>query len=392
MQTLVSCVYIYLLISVHPINAARVKVQVKQLDSAMDQSQELMEELQTALEEDTQDAGQEYIGETWASCDQRKEDFERRSVKAQARYNEANKDGVVDTIEAAHVLLKMRSLAKTVSAAKNDACKWVEKQSADMSVMKELVSKTAGKNRCFEKSKAYMEAAQSKSEAEQGKAFGQSLRILLSGDKDCKPVKVKAADTVAQEKDEATEEVGAEEAAEELKQAAADAAAKAALLETTEKAVKFHNNATAELDFETQAVVGVAVHPILALVLGVIAFLLFIALSCVLVLAVLGFILGMIFCMLKMAFVAFIRIFSHKFWDFDFTGCLGFWLTGMAHPNAIGQCVVTVLHSLAHAAAHNDDDRDHHHGHHGHHGHHDDVFVHRRRNSHRHRRIDVYHH
>ena len=35
---------------------------------------------------------------------------------------DANEDGVVDTIEAAHVLLKMRSLAKTLSAAKNDAC------------------------------------------------------------------------------------------------------------------------------------------------------------------------------------------------------------------------------------------------------------------------------
>ena len=57
MRTVVSCVYIYFLMSVHPIDAARVKVQIKQAETAMEQSQELVQELRKTVLDDTQHAG-----------------------------------------------------------------------------------------------------------------------------------------------------------------------------------------------------------------------------------------------------------------------------------------------------------------------------------------------
>ena len=116
-QNKVVCLfYVYLLLSVDPISAARVKSQAKKVSEKMQDSQELATEMQKAFHNHhmeelfMQNASSLYIGESWATCTQRKADFERRAEKLKKMYEVAEKDGSLSTIEAGWIILKTRKV------------------------------------------------------------------------------------------------------------------------------------------------------------------------------------------------------------------------------------------------------------------------------------------
>jgi hypothetical protein len=159
--------FAYLLISIDPIQASRIKATHKAVNKVATQAQEtqeLVREMQKALQENhmeelfIQNASSLYIGETWATCADRKADFERRSEKLKARYDEAQADNSLTTTEAGWVILKARSLAMTISTAKKQGCEWVENSTAvNMTVLGELMNSTAKDVPCRDQAVAALE-------------------------------------------------------------------------------------------------------------------------------------------------------------------------------------------------------------------------------------------
>jgi len=131
--------YIYLLLSMHAIQAARIKSAERNSEksgqtqaSEMQEAQQLVQQLKKAFHEENMELGHaadssgNYIGESWANCAQRKVDFERRSLKLKKLYEEGNGDKDISTIEAGWITLKARKVATTLSIARKQGCEWVE--------------------------------------------------------------------------------------------------------------------------------------------------------------------------------------------------------------------------------------------------------------------------
>lgn len=185
-QQLVSLAYIYLILSADPINAFRLKA----VDGGMvRESEALFEEFEAlsrehAMMEEALKSGvnstEEYIGESWASCAQRKIDFERRERQVKERYDGLQKEeGSVS--EAGWMLLKAYSLVQTYLRAKKQGCDWVHDKK-EGAVTIEMLDDMKTHMPCYDDALATLEGQ------DKDAAAVKSLSILLS--EDCKPIDV----------------------------------------------------------------------------------------------------------------------------------------------------------------------------------------------------------
>eukprot|EP00408_Alexandrium_pacificum_P064662 CAMPEP_0171175100 /NCGR_PEP_ID=MMETSP0790-20130122/11060_1 /TAXON_ID=2925 /ORGANISM="Alexandrium catenella, Strain OF101" /LENGTH=371 /DNA_ID=CAMNT_0011639977 /DNA_START=51 /DNA_END=1166 /DNA_ORIENTATION=- len=188
-------VQIFLLLSVHPISAYRAH-EVASMVTGLESARTLVqEEFERAIQKEAQDSDfvqavndtHLYIGESLAPCPQRKDDFERRSGKLKDRYDTAAADGNIDPAEAVWVILKARSLANTLAAAKSKGCEWTNhKENIDMSAVDALLATLKSKQPCFGHAARVLEDAKDSDAEGQKKAFIQGLGTLLSQDSECK--------------------------------------------------------------------------------------------------------------------------------------------------------------------------------------------------------------
>lgn len=172
--------FIVLVLSTHPINAARVNegdIVVSQLGHASSLTQELQRSLQEDISLQHGNETEGYIGEWFASCAQRKKDVERRLGKLRQRYETAKASGfsIVDTTR---MILKARSVSKTWTTAEKSGCQWVTSGEVDTSELQQLASETAVQTRCFNASKKVLEGGGPNAQD----VLGRAVKTFLSED------------------------------------------------------------------------------------------------------------------------------------------------------------------------------------------------------------------
>jgi hypothetical protein len=329
----VGSAFVFLVLMVHPIHAARVRLTDSAVSELADTSS-LVQELQRALQEDTAahqaNQSQEYIGEYFATCGQRKADFERRVGKLRDYYNSAKEDGVFSIRESARVVLKARSMAKTLSRANEGGCSWVKDEAVDTSVLKQLVSQTAARSPCFAASQEALKGADPAESAGQGKALQRAITIFLSGD--CKAVEVPdgspegllaEAGRAEQEADEAAEVM--EEEALSVERSRLDAPAEVSLLASAPVEDAKLLGSLAQLTDLMGSHRSLAV--LLTLFVGFVCMVFIWVLVCSVAVSILTAVIGMVFCMIKVMIVAFLQVLKvAKSWDTSFENCMNAWL------------------------------------------------------------------
>lgn len=219
---------ILLILSLHPISAVR-NQQVDELVNKAEEMEFVMKELQRAVQEDMEqesnsagaDGAQDYWFESWASCEQRKEDFERRSGKVKARLDVSMEDGKVSIVEASWVILKVRVLAKTHQAAVHKKCDWVMGGKVDISPLHAIMNITSSMNPCLDKAKEIMAGIASGDEEEMKRGAKLAMGVLLS--KTCKAPS--AQEVTASDDDGGNNEETADDQAETLTDMVMDEAA-----------------------------------------------------------------------------------------------------------------------------------------------------------------------
>lgn len=374
-RSMVACMNIFLLLSMHPIHAMRLNMADAVMTKA-EETQELVKEFRRALQEDTQNitAQEEYIGESWASCSTRKADFVRRAEKTKARYEEALEDDKMDVFEAAGVLLKTRLVAKTLSAAEKKGCDWVQEKNVDRSSLDYLATETTAKSPCFEQTKAALMSAEKKPAAEQGAAMVGAMGIYLS--KTCEPAAAPVEDPSASHNINNEEQVVEDEVTEGSEQLAEQASIymkqkfKAssmlegdALLQAegfdlveltafTNKDTSSEEVTSALMELTNKLTTGDTFGEVMARVLGFIVMVILWALFCWVLLAIVMLILGVIMCMIKLIIVALMRLFKGDAWDLDYGGCVGWWIGALGRESGgsdigISMCAVSAICGVA---------------------------------------------
>merc|ERR1719487_28373 len=103
------------------------------------------------IKSEHQEMGQtSYWGESWATCSQREDDFQRRQKKMQARYEKVMEDGELSGMDAGWVALKAVSVASTLSKAAKNGCEWVTNKSINASFMYPILADSLKKNNCLD--------------------------------------------------------------------------------------------------------------------------------------------------------------------------------------------------------------------------------------------------
>jgi len=337
----VASAFVFLVLMVHPIHAGRVKLTDNMVSELADTSS-LVQELQRALQEDTAahqaNQSQEYIGEYFATCGQRKADFERRAGKLRDYYNSAKEDGVFSIRESARVVLKARSMAKTLSRANEAGCSWAKDEAVDTSVLQQLMSQTAATSTCFSAAQEALKGAGPAESAEQGKALQRAITIFLSGD--CRAVEVPGgnpetmpAGRAEQEADEAAEVM--EEEVLSVERSRLDAPARLTLEGLDPAEVSLPASAPVEdaklLGSLAQLTDLMGSHRSLTLLLtlfvGFVCMVFVWVLVCSVVVKILAAVIGMVFCMIKVMIVAFLQVLKvATSWDTSFEKCMDAWL------------------------------------------------------------------
>jgi len=320
--------YVYLLLSIDPISAARIKSRGKQVSAKLQESQELAQELQKAFNNDhmeelfVQNASSLYIGETWATCAGRKVDFERRSEKLKNMYEEAEKDGSLSTIEAGWIILKTRKVAVTMSTAVKQGCEWAQNQDVDVSNLQDLAKVTRKNVPCHDKARESLESV--KGEPTENDVI-TSLSILFS--QNC------TAHDIEENSDTADEE-SEEKKAEDMS------------LAFENKMIPKVNSGLASLlqRVEDQAsmivVVPTTVSLVLSFVLGVIL--------CTISLAIAAIILGLVFCLVQTILGSLLKIIGINAVESNFENCGNRWVGYLSHDRGlktigVGLCLLSTI-------------------------------------------------
>jgi len=376
---MVACMNIILLLSLEPINAMRVMEAQKAVD-AMSDSQDLMRELNRALEEDTMGVGEEEDSESQATCTDLKSDFEVKTQELRTRYETAKGEGKIGTYDAARIMLRARSATKALASAQTQACPWVLQKNVDKGPLEAMVADTKETNPCFGAAEAHLNAAKTSPAADQAAALTGAMGILLS--KDCKPVKgatpvndgapsnataeqevvqLKAVprpaltrakgfrnpkrmgrgDALLQEEGFNSSEISALlNATKDIKDDATASAVDGALMEMVSQV---HRDSVG-LDWLDELIGGVFT------VIGWICLAILWALFCWVMLAVFMLVLGLIACLIKQIIVGLLRLFWKKEdqVSLNYWGCVGFWLGALGHNNhatdiSIGICAVSMM-------------------------------------------------
>jgi hypothetical protein len=346
--------YIYLALSIDPISAARIKV-TREATNTVHEHMELMRELEKAMQENhmdqlfEQNATSQYIGESWATCAQRKEDFKRRSLKVQERYAKAQEDGTIGTAEFGWVVLKARKVALTVSMAAKQGCEWVHEQKMDPEAivpLQKIQNETIQKVPCYNEAVAYITSKTEPTDEDGRKA----MSILFS--KDCK------AKDLGKEKDLSLEESIAAEEKEE-----------AASAEVAKEFVKEHKGAdedpmsallqraSSHASTESADALVIYVGGILGLIIG----LLITTLTCIVALALYALVLMAVWCLFRAILALLLNLLGSYSFNDNFGACADRWISwGTGHGNQVGQlgaalCFVTTLlgQPIAHFGYHN---------------------------------------
>lgn len=348
---MIACFNIFLLLSVHPIGAVRT-LEVQDLALELSRMDSTVRDLQAALHEDQKAAasgshGDLYIGEMFASCDQRREDFNRRTEKVLKKVTEANSDGKVDVFEASGIILTARDVAKTLEKAQSKGCTWVQDKSVNRTVLDEVVRVTAFKNPCFGKAKEVMESASKGSAQEQEAKLAQAMHVLLSskceatGTPQSAPVAAgePAVEALAGQLDEAAD-VLAEKAVDEAHQEKRSGKL-GSLLELRLGLPEGSSLAEMEEQGGFDEIIGKAIGFLFLLIVW--------ALFCWFFLAAFLALLGVVMCLLKAVIVSLLNIFKSDKWEVDLGGCLGWWMSVAGHAGsnemAITMCAVSTLTS-----------------------------------------------
>lgn len=188
--------FIYLVLSIPAINAARIKqatrAQAKGMEAlaaenvALKQQLEAMKEVAeftSELSKLKSEAKTGYWGESWATCQQRLEDLERREHKLEQRFEAGMEDGEMDVMEAGRVGLKSWSVASTLSTAGKNGCEWATSRQVNTSAMDRVMKEVVGKQECLPQATEYLEKAKDDN-MDPKEAKANALAILFS--KDCK--------------------------------------------------------------------------------------------------------------------------------------------------------------------------------------------------------------
>jgi len=225
-KTITSLAYIYLIVSVHPINAARIKQAQKQATSFAESQQMVQEMDREMMQMETELSNLEvnqimsqhksqYWGESWATCDERLEDFKRREARMALKYDRAMEDGVASTMEIGSVALSAFSVAWTLRSASKNGCDWACTKGGDAMGTDKLLNKTLARHPCLEAAKKYVKEAQATGSTPEKAAEG-AMKILFT--KDCKMPTESAPEPEKTFKEQGALEEQAEDAALQLVQ------------------------------------------------------------------------------------------------------------------------------------------------------------------------------
>jgi hypothetical protein len=320
--------YIYLLLSIDPINASRIKTAGRVIAKTQE-TDNLVKELKKALQSNhmnelfVQNASHFYIGETWASCAGRKADFERRSEKVKARYEEAISDGTISTIESGWVILKVRSLAMTVSTAAKQGCEWVHDQSSNMTALEGLINETNKNVPCRDAAMASLEDAKKAGREPTQDELANAFSVIFSDAKDCKPHDVKHVSKGAAEVF-AAEEKGEHDAQDIAKQFEENRKSEQSLAQQMQKQgssqaltallQKVSQQTQSSLVVTVSGIIGIMISLVLAILMCTVALILWV------------FILGMVWCLFKAIIAKLLEVLDQDSYDTDFVECADDWI------------------------------------------------------------------
>jgi len=380
--TIVAMVNLYLILSVSPINASRVAVSDK-LATDLGDSQELVKEMQKAMQEDAEaqsanhNASSAYWGESWAGCEKRQEDFERRAEKTKNRYNVAKDkaikkwtqegkdpaewDGKISAIDAGWVMLKARAMAKTIAAAKNyqksffhpdrpvGGCAWVAGKKADISPLKDLLKSLKPAMPCYDAAEASLNAA--KNSEDQAGAIINAMQLLTSEeckagelrDTSAEELKVAAAkiEKGGSQTEEKFKEVSKNEGTSELQTSELQTQATSMLEKVSSDMDDIFENVDMEDATQQEGIMEMIVGAFLK-ALGWVVLCIMWCLFCWVILMILMVVLGLIMCVFKILIVALIRVLTLnqvKVWDLKYGSCVSFWLGAMGHSGGGGDSI-----------------------------------------------------
>lgn len=177
----VACVYVLLLLSTHPINAAR-KYELLDVDHDDILEQSVAVQTRDALANNISSHAA-WFGKLEGTCNGLKEGFERRAEKVRLRIESAGKDEL-DLKDLTYVALKTHKVMKTFAKAEKRDCKWVNGGDFNRTAFDKVASLGVLK-KCKEQANQILEAASTGSTEVQTAALKKAVAVMMSRNDDC---------------------------------------------------------------------------------------------------------------------------------------------------------------------------------------------------------------
>jgi len=287
--------YLFLILSVAPIDAARVESG----------KQSIATSLSTNAVADVEANWQVFYTHE-QNCARWQTEFQQRSVQVQ-QMSEQIRSGEAGSLKTAQTVLRLRSMTRVYERAAAQECQWVAEKDVDTTALKTTVQDNLADNECFPQAQALM-TTQWETQQEQIRAMHMATMFLTT--QQCTD---EDAQRFAAEMDDSTPEETEEISVQEQLAAASEEADT-----VTDELVDGLMNEDSSLIQLTESAQFI---PILSELVGLVAFLLIWAILCVVFLPVIIMVIGAVLCTLSWV----IRRFLNNFGSTNLGSCMNWW-------------------------------------------------------------------
>jgi len=287
--------YLFLILSVAPVDAARVQGATNTVAKLSTQ----------AVAE--ADSNWHVFATHEELCARWQTEFQQRSVQVDSlRARIASGDA--GSLKTAQAVLRLRSMTRVYERAARQECTWVQERNVDASALNNTVHQSLGQNPCFPQAQALL-TTQFNSQQEQIVAMLLATQFLTT--RECDQA---AVDRMAAELD-ASAPNGQEEISVDEQMAAANEDADTVTDELVENLMEENSTSLIQLSTNAQFI------PVLEELVGLVAFLLIWAIMCIVFIPVILMVIGAVLCTLSWV----IRRFLNSFGSSNLGSCMNWW-------------------------------------------------------------------
>lgn len=289
--------YLFLILSVAPIDAARVETGKSAVQTSLSTVSEV-------------EADWHVFATHEENCARWQREFQQRTSQVQELTAQMNA-GEGGSLKTAQTVLRLRSMTRVYERAASQECTWVSERDIDTDALRSTVQENLGENPCFPQAQALM-TTQWETPQEQVRAMHMATQFLSS--RQC-------TDADAQrfiEQMEASTPAAPEEITVSEQLAAANEEADS----VTDELVEGLMNEEPSL---VQLTEGVNFVPLLTELVGLVAFLLIWAVLCIIFVPVILMVIGAVLCTLSWVIRRFLGHFNHNGNHNHLGSCMNWW-------------------------------------------------------------------